>query len=122
IKDLKYCVVTVSPEQLMKPGGEFGKLLLRPESTFHIISFIFDEAHCITSWGDFCPEYKELQCLQYILHCQVLFMITSATLTPETLTKVKKCLHMCLENLLIIHTSTNCPNIQLCIWKISIRC
>ncbi|KIJ05293.1 hypothetical protein PAXINDRAFT_164776 [Paxillus involutus ATCC 200175] len=118
IEDLKYCAVIVSPEQLMKPGGEFKKLLIKPEFTSRIIGFVFDEAHCITSWGDFRPEYKELQRLRYILPCQVPFMIASATLTPETLTEVKKRLHMRSENLLTIHMSTDRPNIQLGIRKI----
>ncbi|KAG1763350.1 hypothetical protein EV702DRAFT_982923 [Suillus placidus] len=34
IEDLKYLVIIVSPEQLMKPGGEFEKLLRKPDLTF----------------------------------------------------------------------------------------
>ncbi|KAG1763647.1 hypothetical protein EV702DRAFT_1219569 [Suillus placidus] len=50
IEDLKYLVIIVSPEQLMKPGGEFEKLLRKPEFAKQIIGFVFDEAHCVTSW------------------------------------------------------------------------
>ncbi|KIK79506.1 hypothetical protein PAXRUDRAFT_140506 [Paxillus rubicundulus Ve08.2h10] len=31
IEELKYCTIIVSPEQLMKPKGEFEKLLWKPE-------------------------------------------------------------------------------------------
>ncbi|KIJ10663.1 hypothetical protein PAXINDRAFT_85716, partial [Paxillus involutus ATCC 200175] len=57
----KYRTIIVSPEQLMKPRGEFEKLLRKPEFASHIVGFVFDEAHCITSWGEFRPEYRELQ-------------------------------------------------------------
>ncbi|KIK91018.1 hypothetical protein PAXRUDRAFT_150485 [Paxillus rubicundulus Ve08.2h10] len=65
IENLEYRVILVSPEQLMKPGSEFEKLLVKPAFVSHIISFVFDEVHCITSWGEFQLEYKELQRLRY---------------------------------------------------------
>jgi superfamily II DNA helicase RecQ len=71
------------------------------------MGLVFDEAHCITSWGEFRSEYKELECLQYILPCYVPFMIVSATLMADTLQDVKSLLHMRSENLLIIHISTD---------------
>ncbi|KIJ10932.1 hypothetical protein PAXINDRAFT_85280 [Paxillus involutus ATCC 200175] len=118
IANLEYRAVIVSPEQLMKPGGEFQKLLTKEEFTSHVIGFVFDEAHCIASWGEFRPEYKELQRLRYIISRRIPYMIASATLTPELLCDVKKLLHLRSENLLTIHTSTDRPNLALCIRKI----
>ncbi|KAG2341217.1 hypothetical protein BDR05DRAFT_888523, partial [Suillus weaverae] len=63
----------------------FEKLLQKPTFALQIMGFVFDEAHCITSWGEFCNDYKELECLWYILPCYIPFMIASATLTPDTL-------------------------------------
>ncbi|KAG2154426.1 uncharacterized protein EDB93DRAFT_1081486 [Suillus bovinus] len=79
------------------------------------MGFVFDEAHCITSWGEFCNEYKELECLRYILPCYVPFMIMSATLTPDTLRDVQRLLHMRSDNLLMVHMSTDRPNIKICV-------
>ncbi|KAG2036946.1 hypothetical protein BDR03DRAFT_934278 [Suillus americanus] len=85
IEDMCYHAIITSPEQLVKAGGEFEKLLWKPTFASQIIGFVFDKAHCITSWGEFRTEYKELECLQYILPCYVPFMIASATLMPNTL-------------------------------------
>ncbi|KAG2072887.1 hypothetical protein BDR04DRAFT_1012452, partial [Suillus decipiens] len=85
IEDMHYCAIITSPEQLVKAGGEFEKLLWKPIFASQIMGFVFDEAHCITSWGEFCTEYKELEHLWYILPCYVPFMIALAMLTPDTL-------------------------------------
>ncbi|KAG2743438.1 P-loop containing nucleoside triphosphate hydrolase protein, partial [Suillus brevipes Sb2] len=118
IENKKYLAVIVSPEQLMKPGGEFEKLLRKREFASDIIGFVFDEAHCITSWGDFRPEYKELQRLRYILPCYVPFMMASATLTPIDLSHGKRLLRMRSENLVTIRTSIDRSNVKLCVRKI----
>ncbi|KAG1862650.1 P-loop containing nucleoside triphosphate hydrolase protein [Suillus subluteus] len=118
IEDMRYCAIITSPEQLVKAGGEFEKLLRKPTFASQIMRFVFDKAHCITSWGEFRTEYKELECLRYILPCYVPFMITSATLTPNTLRDVQRLLHMRSENLLLVHMSTDQPNIKICVRKI----
>jgi superfamily II DNA helicase RecQ len=113
-----YRAIITSPEQLVKPGREFEKLLQKPTFASQIMGLVFNEAHCISSWGEFHSEYKELECLQYILPCYVPFMIASATLMADTLRDVKSLLHMHLENLLIVHMSTDRPNIKICVQKI----
>ena len=57
---MKYQAVIISPEQMMKPGGRFEALLRKKKFTDQIVSIVFDEAHCIMTWGKFRPEYKEL--------------------------------------------------------------
>ncbi|KAG2367212.1 P-loop containing nucleoside triphosphate hydrolase protein [Suillus spraguei] len=57
IKALKYRAIAVSPEQIMKPNGDFEKLLKNPLFASHLVSVVIDEAHCVTDWGEFRPEY-----------------------------------------------------------------
>jgi len=38
---------------MMKPDGEFEKLLKNPLFSSRIVSIVIDEAHCLTEWGDF---------------------------------------------------------------------
>ncbi|KAG1883644.1 P-loop containing nucleoside triphosphate hydrolase protein [Suillus subluteus] len=120
---MKYWAVIVSPEQLMKPGGEFETLLRKPLFVQQIIGIIFDEAHCIATWGEFHLEYRELERLRYILPCYVFrnnipFMLASAMLTVDNLAHVKRLLHMHSDKLLTIQTSVNHANIKLCVRKI----
>ena len=93
IEALVYHVVIVSLEQMMKVGGEFKALLKNKAWTAQITSTIFDEAHCIATWGEFRPEYKELGRLRYVLPQWVPYMVTSATLMTETVCKITRLLH-----------------------------
>ncbi|KAG1889798.1 uncharacterized protein F5891DRAFT_900330, partial [Suillus fuscotomentosus] len=65
--NFSYRAVAVSPEQIMKPNGDFEKLLKDPLFASYLVGIIIDEAHCITEWGEFRPEYRELGRLRYIL-------------------------------------------------------
>ncbi|KAG1806404.1 P-loop containing nucleoside triphosphate hydrolase protein [Suillus plorans] len=107
IEDLHYHAIITSPEQLMKPGGEFEKLLQNIDFASKLIGIIFDEAHCIVTWGDFRSEYKDLGRLHYILPCQVPFMIASATFTSDALRDIRRLLHIRSEKLTTIHVSTD---------------
>jgi ATP-dependent DNA helicase RecQ len=66
-----------------------------------MISVIFDEAHhdCISAWGTFRPEYKEVGRLRYILPKNIPIMITSATLPPLVFNNVKEILQLRFDKL-----------------------
>lgn len=56
-------------------------------------AFILDEAHCITQWGDkFREIYSKLGTLRAFAS-QTPFLATSATLTPDDLTTIRKSVH-----------------------------
>lgn len=100
----------------MKDGGGFERLLKNPLFTSRIMGVVIDEAHCISSWGEFCPEYRELGRLRYILPSDIPFLVTSATLSSQALQDVKKLLHIRNGSKLVtIHRSTDRPNIQLAV-------
>jgi superfamily II DNA helicase RecQ len=86
----------------MKLNGEFERLLKNDLFTAQIISVIIYEVHCLTDWGEFHPEYKELGCLRYILPSTIPIMITFATLTKYTLTNAVRLLHMHVDKLTAI--------------------
>ncbi|KAG1736671.1 P-loop containing nucleoside triphosphate hydrolase protein [Suillus paluster] len=118
IKALKYRAIAVSPEQIMKPNGDFEKLLKDPLFSRYLVSIVIDEAHCITEWGEFRPEYRELGRLRYILPSNALIMITSATLTKASLTSTTRLLHMHADKMITIRRSSDRPNIKIGVKKI----
>ncbi|KAF8128126.1 P-loop containing nucleoside triphosphate hydrolase protein [Boletus edulis] len=108
-------VVIISPEQVMKDGGGFEQLLKKPLFTSHIIGVVIDEAHCVSTWGEFRPEYRELGRLRYIVP-DIPVLVASATLSPEALQDVKRLLHLRNgDKLVTIHHSTDRPNIKLAV-------
>ncbi|KAG1896395.1 uncharacterized protein F5891DRAFT_1130328 [Suillus fuscotomentosus] len=118
IKALKYRAVAVSPEQIMKPNSDFEKLLKDPLFASYLVGIIIDEAHCIMEWGEFCPEYRELGRLRYILPATVSIMIASATLTKASLTHTTWLLHMHADKMVTIRRSSDRPNIKIGVRKI----
>ncbi|OCH92647.1 P-loop containing nucleoside triphosphate hydrolase protein, partial [Obba rivulosa] len=91
IEEGKHRVILVNPEELMKDGGRFEQLWKKPQFTSRIISVVWDEAHCISSWSSFRPEYKETHRLRYMLpHAR--FLVASATLADPVKTDVMRIL------------------------------
>jgi superfamily II DNA helicase RecQ len=87
-------VVITSPEMCLK-HEEFWKLLKDPSVLKQILAFIIDEAHCITQWGDkFQDVYASIGTLHAFVPARVPFLVTLATLTPQDLTAIWKCVLM----------------------------
>ncbi|KLO16401.1 P-loop containing nucleoside triphosphate hydrolase protein [Schizopora paradoxa] len=112
IKNGKYRVVVVNPEMLMKSRGDFEKLWDDKNFTSKLITVACDEAHCITSWGGFRSQYRELGQLQYYLP-HVPFYITSATLSFRILADIEKVLHLRKDNTVYFHRSNDRSNVFL---------
>lgn len=117
IEDGKHQVVIVSPEQIMKPGGGFEKLFKKADFTSRIISVVFDEAHCITQWGSFRPEYRELSRLRYLIP-KVPFVLASATFSYPILKDVKELLRIRSDNVRHIRRSNDRHNIRIGVQRI----
>jgi superfamily II DNA helicase RecQ len=121
VKDIEngvYCVIVVSPEQLMKPGGNFETLFKKPAFQSRILSVICDEAHCISAWGEFRQEYRKIGCLRYMLPRGTPFAIMSATLPPPVLADISDVLQIRREKLHSIRRSNDRSNVSLVVCKL----
>ncbi|KAM6488800.1 P-loop containing nucleoside triphosphate hydrolase protein, partial [Amanita muscaria] len=94
IASLQYRAIIVNPEELMRPKGGFEKLLSDKTFNNHIISIVIDEAHCISQWGTFRPEYREIGRLRYLQHKLCPILATSATMSAGVIDDVKKVLRL----------------------------
>lgn len=101
----------------MKEGGGFEKLLKNETFTSRIISVIWDEAHCISTWGEMRTAYREAGRLRAKL-ASVPYLVTSATLPPLALAEVMENLKMKKERTISIHRSNDRPNVHLVVRKI----
>ena len=83
-----------------------------------MISVIFDEAHGISAWDEFRPEYKEVGRLRYILPKNIPIIITSATLPPLVFDDAKEILQLRSDKLAIFCCSSDRPNIHIVVHAI----
>ncbi|KAI9459625.1 hypothetical protein HD554DRAFT_2029206, partial [Boletus coccyginus] len=113
----KYRAIVVSPEQMMKPDSEFEKILKDMHFTSHIISIVINEVHCLTDWGEFHLEYRELGRIRFVLPLVPLLAV-SATLTKMALKDVTRLLHMCVDKTTTLQCSSDRPNIKIGVKKI----
>ncbi|KAF5381621.1 hypothetical protein D9615_005404 [Tricholomella constricta] len=107
-----YRVVIVSPEKILK-DKRFRDLWQSKKFTARLFNITFDEAHCISEWGnDFRPEYAQLGQLRWLVPAHVPFHIVSATLPELILKDVQAKLNIKADNTTIIHRSNDRPNIH----------
>ncbi|PSR77788.1 hypothetical protein PHLCEN_2v7711 [Hermanssonia centrifuga] len=118
IRNKKYRVIIVSPEQLMKEDSHFERLFKTSGFLEAIISFIIDEAHVIKTWGTFRPEYREIERLRYRLRKEIPFALVSATMPVLVRQDISRVIRIRKENLTTITRSTDRPNVHLVVCKI----
>ena len=102
----------------MKPDWEFEQLLKNPLFVSQIISIVIDEAHCLTDWGEFQPEYRELGRLRYVLPSTLPLLVVSATITKSTMDNITRLLHMQKDRTVVYHWSSDRPNVKIGVRKI----
>lgn len=96
----------------MKPRGPFSILWDDKDFVARLTGVIFDEAHCISRWGDFRPDFLELGRLQFLLP-DIVFYATSATMSKCVLEDVCSVLHLRRDNTVFFHHSNDRPNVYL---------
>ena len=102
----------------MKPDREFKQLLKNPLFVSQIISIVIDEVHCLTDWGEFRPEYRELRRLRYILPSTLPLLVVSATITKSTMDDITRLLHMQKDRTVVYRQSSDRPNVKIGVRKI----
>ncbi|KIL55218.1 hypothetical protein M378DRAFT_46953, partial [Amanita muscaria Koide BX008] len=113
IANFKYRVIVVNPEELMRPGGGFESLFKKKCFADQVISIIIDEAHCISQWGSFRPEYRHIGSLRHLQRKPCTMMVTSATLTSQAISDIKTVLNLREDGLFFSQSSIDRPNINL---------
>ena len=97
----------------MRPNGGFEKLFRDRTFNQHLISIVIDEAHCISQWGSFRSEYRDIGRIRFLQRKPCPILATSATMSPAVIEDVKKVLHLRTESLFISQCSTDRPNISI---------
>lgn len=95
----------------------FAKLFQTGSFTSRIMGIVIDEAHCVSQWGSFRPEYREISRLHSVLP-GIRFHITSATLPRFVLDDVLGILHVTRDQLFTIHRSNDRPNVAIVVREI----
>ena len=78
---------------------------------------VFDEAHCISRWGTFRNEYRDVGRLRYYLP-NTPFYATSAMLPQKVLDDVRHVLHMHAGNTNMLVRSNDRPNVYLAVKRL----
>ena len=111
LRNCEFALLYVSPERLLSP--EFLALLTR----LHIVSFVIDEAHCISQWGhDFRPAYSRLGDLRKLFPGVPIHAFT-ATGTPLVRDEIIKVL--ALRDPAVLVGNFDRPNLHLSVTPVS---
>ncbi|KAL1701333.1 P-loop containing nucleoside triphosphate hydrolase protein [Schizophyllum commune] len=102
--------ILTSPEMCLEVQ-DFRKILLSEDFRKDVAAVVIDEAHCVEQWSDFRNHYKHLGKLRSLYPNNVPFLATSATLPPETLTRVCNDLHIELADAFFVNLGNDRPNI-----------
>ncbi|KAI0309164.1 P-loop containing nucleoside triphosphate hydrolase protein [Amylostereum chailletii] len=98
IREGRHRLVVVNPEVMMEHDGHFDRLWKNKAFTDRLPSLVSDEAHCISVWGGFRPEYREISRLRYLLPSSVHYCLLSATLSPPVLDNISEVLNLNASN------------------------
>ncbi|KAI0806299.1 P-loop containing nucleoside triphosphate hydrolase protein [Irpex lacteus] len=116
IKDilaLKYQVVIASPEMLQSRTF-VNKLLRNPSFSQRILSFVVDEAHCISLWGaEFRKKYASLGIVRAFLPRGTPVIAMTATLTGRVRRDINSKLHFAKHGSQFRNEGNNRPNVSI---------
>ena len=96
----------------------FERLWKNEEFTSKIISIVWNEAYCISSWGSFQKEYQQADCLCYLISQTTPFVLPSATFSIHIQEDVFDILQINRSTVKIIRRSNDQPNVYLAVCQI----
>jgi superfamily II DNA helicase RecQ len=116
IRTGRYTHIILRPEQLMVP--EFRKLVRDTGFRHRIGALIIDEAHCVSLWSSFRPEYTHIHAFRRLLGLHVVLFACTATLNPSIQMQVVQKIgfnqrYDWNEKLGIVRTSTDRPDLSI---------
>ncbi|KAH6891606.1 P-loop containing nucleoside triphosphate hydrolase protein [Coprinopsis sp. MPI-PUGE-AT-0042] len=82
LKQRKYNVIIINPEILMS-NTHIASWWKNSKFTPRILNFIFDEGHCISQWGKFRKDYREVRLLRFLMPSSIPFYVATATLPSD---------------------------------------
>jgi len=110
----------IEPGTTGQDRWRFWAAVTKKDFVEQLISFIFDEAHCISIWAAFRKELGELGLLHMIMLCKDIPLVAaSATLPTLVLNEIIDSLWMRITNLEIIRRPSTRPNIHVAVLPIS---
>ncbi|KAI0073322.1 P-loop containing nucleoside triphosphate hydrolase protein [Panus rudis PR-1116 ss-1] len=109
----KYRVLFMGPEMVLSHAA-CRDAIMSLGSKGRIMSFLVDEAHCISQWGgDFRPKYSELGQLRSFVPPAVPILAFSATVTPATLHDIETTLQLHLPSGFYFNMGNDRPNVKM---------
>jgi ATP-dependent DNA helicase RecQ len=119
----QYKVVFASPERTLAREGPLWELVTRKDSTFmeQLLYVVVDEAHLVFDWGNsFRPAYANIPALRpYLRKFQIPMIAMTATAKAEKIERLLKVLEFDADRSIMIHESTNRPNIFYAVKRIT---
>ncbi|KAI0632073.1 P-loop containing nucleoside triphosphate hydrolase protein [Trametes polyzona] len=111
-------VVILNPETAFKNKLSYQWLWRNSSFTSRLISVVWDEAHCIATWGSFRPSLAESGRLRNLLSLKVPYLLPSATFPDPLCGQVLNIVQARKDRLLRLQRSNDRPNILLTVRKI----
>lgn len=104
-------MIVAHPERV-KNDRRFRKLCTTHSFASRLAGVVIDEAHCVSDWASFRPEYTKIGELRWLLPAGIPFYATSATITPKMLGEIQRSLHMRPDQTDVIRLSNDRTNMR----------
>ncbi|KAJ8503631.1 hypothetical protein ONZ45_g10688 [Pleurotus djamor] len=113
VRNCRYRVVVINPELIMSNSAT--TLWSSQNFTSNLLTIIFDEAHCMSQWGTFRKEYREVGRLRYAVPKDIPLYVVSATLPEAVLSDISRILQLKADETTYIMRSNDRQEVSLAV-------